>query len=344
MKIRVAMQAGVLGTLVACGGSAPPAQTAAAPGSELDSPPATTATASAADLPQSPEDKAGRDAFDAGNYPQARASFEAAAKKNPKDAAALYNLGMTCEKLDDRPAAEQAYKNALAIRPDMDDAATALSSLYLNAGKVEDGLAVARAGLAKHPGSAQLHENLGVALAMRGDQDEALKEFEQALHAAPTDPMKHLTLAHWLNTWHLKGAVPHLDAVRNMVKDDYAMLAEVAFEYRMASDFDQCVQTYSQAVALKDGGEVRTGRALCRLGLKDEKGMLEDLEAAVATEPTYATAHYYLAGRLATAKKFKEAAAEYGKYLSLAPDGSLARQAAERQKAALEAAKATKKH
>ena len=60
-------------------------------------------------------------------------------------------------------------------------------------------------------------------------------------------------------------------------------------------------------------------------------------------EPTYAPGHYYLGGRLASTKHYKEAAAEYAKYLELAPTGSLAKPAAERLKLAQDAAQAPKK-
>ena len=54
----------------------------------------------------------------------------------------------------------------------------------------------------------------------------------------------------------------------------------------------------------------------------------------ITTEP----ADLSLAGRLAKANHFKEAAAEYAKYLELAPSGSLAQRATERLKMAQEAA------
>ncbi len=325
-----------------CGGSTPPPQTAGAAPTEATGPGAaaggsTTASSSVPEPPPTPELMAGIKAFDAGSYADARKSFEAALKKNPNDYEALYNLGMTCEKLGDKTAAEGAYKSALAIKPELDTAAAELSALYIDAGRLDDALAVARAGLAKHPGSAALHENLGVAMASRGDQDNATKEFEEAIRIAPSEPMFHLTFAHWLNAWHVRGATPHLDAVREAAKD-YGMIASVGHEYRMAGEFDACIKTFDRAVAMKDGGEVRTERALCRLGLKDDKGTLDDLQTAVAKDPGYAPAHYYLGGRLAMAKRFKEAAAEYAKYLELEPTGSLAKAAGERMKAAQEAA------
>jgi tetratricopeptide (TPR) repeat protein len=213
-------------------------------------------------------------------------------------------------------------------------AAADLSMLYVNQGRIDDALATARAGLAKHPGSGALHESMGSALAARGDQDNASKEFTQAIQIAPSDPMFHLTFAQWLNTWKVRGAAPHLDAASALVKNDLGMLASIGHEYRMAGEFDACVKTFNRAVAIKDGGEVRTERALCKLGLKDDKGTLDDLQAAVAKDPNYAPGHYYLGGRLAKNKKFKEAASEYAKVLELEPNGSLAKAAAEKMKLA----------
>jgi Flp pilus assembly protein TadD len=328
------------GLSCACGGANPPPQTAGQAGSPASKAgdDSTALTPSSAEPPGSPDLTAGTRAFDAGNYAEARKAFEAATKKNPNDAQAFYDLGMSCEKLGDKPGAEAAYKAALSIRPEFDTAAAALSSLLIDAGRVDDALAVARSGLAKHPGSAPLHENLGVALAIRGDRDNASTEFEQAVQSAPSEPMYHLTFAHWLNAWHVRGAAPHLDAALGMAKEDVGLIAAIGLEYRMAGEFDSCVKTFDRAAQIKDGGEIRTQRALCKIGKKNDKGALDDLQAAVAKEPGYAPAHYYLGGRLALLKRFKEAAAEYAKYLELDPNGSLAKQASERLKAAQEAA------
>jgi tetratricopeptide (TPR) repeat protein len=333
----------MMAALVACGGATPPPETGGATPGTHDPPLDTAAPpATGPEPPPSAEMDAGVKAFDAGSFADARKSFEAASKKNPSNFLALFDLGQACEKLGDKAAAVEAYKAAIAVKPDLDTAAAALSSLYIDAGQLDDALAVARAGLAKRPGSAALHENLGIALATRGDKDAALPELEAAIKGQPSEPMYHLTLAHWLNASHTRGAAPHLDAARDLVKDDYGMLVSIGFEYRMAGEFDSCVKLFDRIVGMKDGGEARTDRALCRLGQKDEKGTLEDLKAAVAKEPTYAPAHYYLAGRLASTKHYKEAAAEYAKYLELAPTGSLAKPAAERLKLAQEAAKAPK--
>jgi tetratricopeptide (TPR) repeat protein len=334
----------VVPALVACGGSKPPAQTSGAPAAAAASAspavqPASEPEQAAPEGPPSPEVAAGLQAFDAGNYADARRSFEAATQKNPKDYGAFVDLGQTCEKLGDKAAAEAAYKSALAIEPDLVPATAELASLYAQDGRVDDALALARTALARHPGSAPLHESLGIALASRGDQQGATAEFEQAIKLAPSDPMLHYTFASWLNAWHVRGAAPHLDAALSLIKpDDYAMIVSIGDAYRLAGEPDQCVKTLDRALRMKDRAEPRTYRALCKLALKDEPGTVADLQAAVAKEPSYAPAHYYLAGRLAIAKHFQQAAAEYAKYLELEPSGPLAAQASARLKMAQDAA------
>jgi tetratricopeptide (TPR) repeat protein len=327
-------------TLVACGGSAgPPPQT-----------PGDTAASSLPDtsppppaLPKSPDVDAGTAAFNAGNYADARKDFDAATKKNPADYDAFFYLGQSCERLGDVPSAEAAYKGSLAAQADYEPAAAALSTLYSSDGHPDDAMAVAKSSLAKHPGSGPLHAALAIALATRGDQDPAIQEFDQALKAKPDDPMLQYTLASFLNQWHVKGAAPHLDVALGLVKDDYPMIVSIGHEYRMAGEFDGCTKALDRAIGMKDGGEARTERALCKLGKKDEPGALADLQGAVKTEPSYPPAHYYLAGRLASSKHYKEAAAEYQKYLDLAPNGSLAKAATDRLKMAQDAAKGGRK-
>jgi tetratricopeptide (TPR) repeat protein len=326
--------------LAACGAATPPPPQAGAPSSLATTPAESGSNAS--EPPPSPDLAAGIKAFDAGNYAEARKAFESATRKNPGDYDASYNLGMACEKLGDKAAAEAAYKSALATKPELEAAATELCALYLDEGRVDDALAVGRAALAKHPASGALHENLAVALASHNEHDSAIHEFEEAVKAQPSEVMFQLTFAHWLNAWHAGGAAPHLDAARELAKGNYGMIASVGHEYRMAGEFESCIKTFDRAIQLKDGGEVRTERALCKLGMKDEKGAIDDLEGGVTAEPSYAPAHYYLGGRLALTKRFKDAAAEYAKYLDLAPSGSLAKLASERMKAAQDAAKTGK--
>ncbi len=301
------------------GGAAPVAQVA-------PSPPVHTA-----------EFAAGVTAFDQQDYVGAKASFEAAFKANPQDYEALWNLGQACEKLGDNQSAASAYRAEIAIKPDADKAFAELATLYVADGSIDKALATATEGLTNHPGSAVLHGAMGLALATRGDKDEAMKEFVQAIQLDGRDPSLQYLLAVWLNRWHERGAAAHLELALQLIQNDYAMVVSIGHEYRMAGEFDGCVRTLSTAIQTRDGGEARTERALCKLGLKDEAAALSDLKIAVTVEPNYPQAHFFLAGRLAGTKHYREAAEEYAIYLRLAPEGSLAEQASQRLAAAQDA-------
>ncbi|MGA2448973.1 MAG: tetratricopeptide repeat protein [Polyangiaceae bacterium] len=330
--------------LAACGAATPPPQSEGASSGSLpaDSPsPAGPSTASASDsgseAPATPELLAGIRAFDAGNFAEARKQFEAASQKSPNDPTVQYNLGLACEKAGDHAAAESAYKAALARKPDLEAAVEELGALYIDQGRSADAVALLRPAVVKHPANGALHENLGVALAANGDVPTARQELEAAAKITPSEPMVHLTLAHWLTAWRAPGATAELDTARDLAKNNLGLIASVGYEYRMAGAFDACIKTFDRAAEIKDGGEVRTERALCKLGVKDDKGARDDLQAAVLKEPSYGPAHYYLAGRLAVERNFAGASAEYSKYLEIEPNGSLVKAAKERLKASNEA-------
>jgi cytochrome c-type biogenesis protein CcmH/NrfG len=87
---------------------------------------------------------------------------------------------------------------------------------------------------------------------------------------------------------------------------------------------------------MKDSPELRTYRALCKLGAKDDAGALADLRAAVGLDANFGPAHYYLAGRLAQSGDLAAAIAEYEAYLKVEPSGPMAKTARERIKKAKE--------
>ena len=106
--------------------------------------------------------------------------------------------------------------------------------------------------------------------------------------------------------------------------------------------FADCTSSLSKAIEQRDIAELRTDRALCKVGAKDDAGALDDLMTAVKKEPGYGPAHFYLANRLAQGGKFAEAVKEYEAYLKAAPKGDLVKQAEERAKVARERAKKKK--
>lgn len=278
-------------------------------------------------------------ALDAGDAAGAKTILESAIKKNPKDADALFYLGVALEKLNDKAGAEQRYKDALTARPDLDSASVNLGALYIDASRFDEALLVSRQGLQKAPKNPALHANLAVALASKNDIGAATRSFDEAVRLAPNDPMLQVTYAQWLGNWKRPDeATDHLRAARPMAKD-VGVLAAIGHELRLVGAFSDCVPTFDKAIEMKDAAELRAERALCKVGAKDDAGALDDLQTATKKEPNFAPAHFYLANRLAQGGKFADAVKEYEAYLKLEPKGDLAKQATERAKLARDKAK-----
>ncbi len=332
--------------MVACGGSSPPPTNAqsttppALPPSMQGGPdPAASANIPPENAaPASEELSKGIKAYTAGDMAAAKSSFEAAIKKNPKDADAFCYLGLVADKAGDKAAAEKSYKDALALKPDHEDAAQNLGALYIDGGRFDEALLATRPALAKHPKNAALHTNIAVALASKGDVG-AVREFEEATKIAPTDATLEFTYGHWLGVMKRPDeAAAKLRAARPLAGDDVGLVAAIGHEMLLIRDVADCVPTYDKAISLKDAAEFRTERALCKMAGKDDDGALADLQAAVKKEPGYAPAHYWLATRLAPKNQWKQVVTEFETYLKLAPSGPLSKGAQEHLKVAREKA------
>jgi Tfp pilus assembly protein PilF len=327
---KVSMGVACLALASACGGAQSPAQKDDVP-PPLDSP----APGSAAPPSSGNHDyDQGVAALASGDVAGARAADSRILGRDPKSGEGHVLLGLIDEKTGDKAGAEQAYRDAIAARPDMEAAYVDLSALLIDAQRGSDALGVARAGLAKVPSSAGLHANVATVLAGNGDQAGASSEFDAAVKAAPDDASLLMTYAHWLGTWKQRdAALAKLRAARPLAKDP-GVLAAVAEEMKAIGAFADCIPTLDQAIQIKDAPELRTYRAVCKLGAKDADGAKADLQAAIAAQ--YAPAHFYLARVLEGAGDWKGAVQEYETFLQLEPNVPASKVARERLQKAKE--------
>src|SRR5947207_12314521 len=161
-------------TLVACGGSTPPAQMENAdhppvPSSAPASPPLADVAASTPASSGNSDYDEGVRMLASGDVDGAKAIQKRMHEKDPKGAEQSVLLGLIDEKTGDKTGAEKAYKDAIKARPDLEAAYVDLSALLADAGRFDDAVTAARAGLAKLPQSASLHANAAQALAAKGD-------------------------------------------------------------------------------------------------------------------------------------------------------------------------------
>ena len=344
-SIAVTIALGVASGL-GCGGGAPGGKPTEPPDPSLGpatpaKPPATgtTPAAGGTDGPaaaSSSEDVTkGTASVKAGDWSAARAYFEAAVKKNPKQADAHYYLGLVMDKTGDRAAAEKSYRTALEIQPDLQEAAENLTAILIETQKFDEAVVLAKKALARNAKNAEMQLNLAIALSGKGDVDGATKAFDGAVKLAPNDPRFYLAYAQHLGAAKKNDeAIGKLKEAMRVAGDDPVMLGTIGGEFRTARDVPDCIAAFDKAIASKDNADFRTNRAMCKLAGKDKPGAVTDLQAATTKEPAFAPAHYWLGSILHDDGKFAEAIAEYDAYLKAAPKGPMAKKAEEKSKLA----------
>ncbi|MDB4933138.1 MAG: Domain containing protein [Labilithrix sp.] len=328
-------------TLAACGG---PAQPADKPDPSLapSGPPAGTAPAATAGGTDGPSATSTSDdvtkgtaAVKAGDWTGARAAFEAAIKKNPKQADAHYYLGLVMDKTGDRGSAEKSYKTALDLQPDLQEAAENLTAIYIETQKYDDAIAIAKKSLARNAKNPEMQLNLAFALSRKGDVDGGSKAFEDAVKLAPNDARFYVGYAeHLAAAQKTDEAIAKLKQAQRVAGDDPGMLGTIGYTFKTLRDVPDCIAVFDKAISIKDNADFRTNRGQCKYAAKDKAGAMADLQAAIAKDATFAPAHYWYGSWMHEDGKFAEAIAEYDAYLKAAPKGPMAKAAEAKSKLA----------
>jgi tetratricopeptide (TPR) repeat protein len=159
----------------------------------------------------------------AGNYDEAIAKFTEAAGLVPNCADCYYNIGVANVQKQNLPAAEEAYKKAIEMKPDHCDALANLANVYNAEKKLDLALETTTkagqcggggaAGAAGGGGNATSLYNEGVILWNQGKYPEAKAKFEASSKADPTnaETLYRLGMAN-LNIGDMPGATAAFDA------------------------------------------------------------------------------------------------------------------------------------
>jgi tetratricopeptide (TPR) repeat protein len=194
---------------------------------------------------------------------------------------------MAAKRLD---AAEEAYRRAIALRPDLGDAHFNLGNLLRGQGKHLDAVAAYRRAVDASPGVVAFHINLGITL-------QRLRLFEEAISA-------------------LRQAVA-LD--QRSFEAHYNLAFVLAGQERI----DEAIQSYRAALAVNPAAVA----AQLNLGVALEaRGRLEEASAcfarAIELEPDLAPAHVNLGAALYGMGALAPALSAIRRGLELAPDAA----------------------
>jgi tetratricopeptide (TPR) repeat protein len=122
-----------------------------------------------------------------GRYAESTPKLRKALLLDDRCVAAWSNLGNAYKQLGDRPAAAQAYANALRIDPNHYDTLNNLGTLHLNEGRINEALKLYEQALRLDPKQVEARLNLGYALKLAGRYPDARDAYNAALALNPRD-------------------------------------------------------------------------------------------------------------------------------------------------------------
>ncbi|MEW5734967.1 MAG: tetratricopeptide repeat protein [Thermodesulfobacteriota bacterium] len=120
-------------------------------------------------------------------------------RKRPENAQAFFALATAQARAGDAQEAEQSFRRALSLAPDLAPAHNNLGALLLSSGKISEALAHLSRSLRLRPESAQAENSLGWALYKAGKSVESLSHLRRAVMLAPdfTDARVNLAVCLW---------------------------------------------------------------------------------------------------------------------------------------------------
>lgn len=126
-----------------------------------------------------------------GDLAAARAGYDSVLDAQPAHAPALYLIGVLANSANDRAAALARFRTAVDAAPGYAEARAALAASLVDAGRADEAVDVAHAGLVLDRESAPLWRSLGQAELARGAAENAIGAFEEALARDASDAQTH---------------------------------------------------------------------------------------------------------------------------------------------------------
>jgi tetratricopeptide (TPR) repeat protein len=240
---------------------------------------------------------------DAGRHEEAIALYRAYLAKDPRgNPAVYYYLGKSLFESKDDAAAEQAFKEGLALKPDMKGAHFYLGNIYLR--QAEDPTADTAAARAIEqfeietqmtPDSDSVAYNLGLAYTRGGEEDKALAALERSVTLNPQRSEAYLKMA---------SIYEH--------RKDMARAEEMYQKFSAADPANAAVSFYNIGVIAWNENR--------------NKEAAQYFRKAVAIDPKYAPAHRELARTLMASQDFAGALKHFQEYLKLNPKAADAKE------------------
>ena len=235
--------------------------------------------------------------------------------------------GLTWRRNLDYATDLRLWSDTVAKRPTSAIAQGNLGTAHYRRGQWEQAITCYREALRLGPVTAQMHYNLGLALEAAGQGNEAMAEYGAAVKILPYFAQAHTKRARLLVARGRSGeALEHLRVALSYVPAMTEAHVALGLALSELGRFEPAAVAFGKALALQpENAEAQFGRglALARAGRPAEARAA--LEATVRAQPRLAEAHGNLGIVLAELGRWEEAVKSYEQALALRPDYAEAR-------------------
>ncbi len=218
--------------------------------------------------------------------------------------------------------AAAAYRQILAIRPDIAEAHNNLGIILAQQGQLDLAAARFHQAIALKPGLPNAHNNLGSVLRRQGKLDEAATCFEQAIALRPDYAEAYYNLGGVLGKQLKSGEAATRFEHAIALRPDYAEAHNnLGLALWHQGQLDQALARFQQAIALRpDYAEAynNLGAVLWKQVKPSEAATC--FEQALALRPNYAEAHNNLGKAQLDLDLVDQAAAHFQQAIALQPD------------------------
>ncbi len=162
----------------------------------------------------------GNELLKEGKVAEAVETLSEAARSNPENEDAHYNLGLALARQGKIEAAMKEYEKALRIFPNYVEAHNNLGNVLMRRGRTEEAIPHFEQAVKIMPDYAAAHNNLGTALQRLGRTEDALAQFQLAVKFNPDYWEAHFNVGtSWLQQGRLKEAQAELETVLRLRPD-----------------------------------------------------------------------------------------------------------------------------
>jgi tetratricopeptide (TPR) repeat protein len=243
--------------------------------------------------------------------------------KRFSQSAILFNIqGAVLQGLGQLELSLDAYKKALAIKPDYAEAYNNMGNALKENGQLEEAIEAYNKVLAIKPDYAEAYNNMGNALKENGKLEEAIESYNKALAINPNYAEAYYNLGITLkDQGKLEEAIEAYNktlAIKPVNAEAYYNMGKALKEN---GELEEAIKTYNKALAIKpDYAEAynNMGNALKENGKLEEA--IEAYNKALAIKPDYAEAYKNMGVTLQDQSKLEEAIGAYNEALAIKPN------------------------